>query len=326
MLWATVNAVTVFSNIHRSWTIRSRPSTKSRWSRPKRMCRMPCTMYAPATSTQACEATISIHGCDGRAMVVQLRPSSSSTCTNTSVIVAWSPTNSMRLPASPFGPASTRRRSTRESASSRTVGSFRFRTSSGIFSTTGRRIPPKTGVRHSTSYQPGAVSVISRYAGRISCAHTTLPNDVSRTQRRRVDFIPSRNRSLRGDARELSGVRRWQGREVRHVHVLRQDDLVAGSHGLERPLTDLRALVFSPSRLDVRLHFLECRDARGRDRIDPHQMPAVAGLDRSGPRPGRRLEERVGERGAECLGHVVERPIGVVVLEHEGIGERPRSR
>ncbi len=39
--WATVNAVIVFTSIHRFWTMRSSPKTKSRWSRPKAMWRMP---------------------------------------------------------------------------------------------------------------------------------------------------------------------------------------------------------------------------------------------------------------------------------------------
>ncbi len=42
MLCATVNAVTVLTSIQRSLTIRSRPSTKSRWSAPKAMWRIPC--------------------------------------------------------------------------------------------------------------------------------------------------------------------------------------------------------------------------------------------------------------------------------------------
>ena len=77
--------------------------------------------------SQVCEAAISTHGCDGRTIV---GPAScrraSATRTSTSVIVNCSPTNSMRLPASPFGPASIQRRSTSESASSWTMGSFRF--------------------------------------------------------------------------------------------------------------------------------------------------------------------------------------------------------
>ena len=44
MLCATVKAVTVFSSIQRSFTISNSPSTKSMWSAPSRMCRMPCTM------------------------------------------------------------------------------------------------------------------------------------------------------------------------------------------------------------------------------------------------------------------------------------------
>lgn len=38
MLCATVNAVTVFSSIHRSFTISSNPSRNSRWSAPKEKC------------------------------------------------------------------------------------------------------------------------------------------------------------------------------------------------------------------------------------------------------------------------------------------------
>ena len=95
-------------------------------------------------------------------MAVHFLPSSISARTNTSVIVNWSPTSSMRLPASPSGPASIERRSTSESASSWTMGSFRFLTSSGSFSETGKRMPARTGVRHSTLNWPGAVSLISR--------------------------------------------------------------------------------------------------------------------------------------------------------------------
>ena len=68
----------------------------------------------------------------------------------------------MRLPARPFGPASIQRRSTSESGSSCTLGSLRFRTPSGSFSTTGRRMPASTGVRQSTLNWPGAVSLSSR--------------------------------------------------------------------------------------------------------------------------------------------------------------------
>jgi hypothetical protein len=56
----------------------------------------------------------------------------------------------MRLLVSPL-PVSINRRSTRESGNSRNTGSVTFRTSSGNFSTTGRRIPASNGVRHSTS-------------------------------------------------------------------------------------------------------------------------------------------------------------------------------
>ena len=41
MLWARVKDVIVFTNIQRSDTISSRPSTKSRWSTPSRMCWTP---------------------------------------------------------------------------------------------------------------------------------------------------------------------------------------------------------------------------------------------------------------------------------------------
>ena len=43
-------------------------------------------------------------------------------------------------------------------------------TSPGIVRATGRRIPARTGVRHSTLNWFGDVSLISRYAGRASCA------------------------------------------------------------------------------------------------------------------------------------------------------------
>ena len=56
-----------------------------------------------------------------------------------------------RLPASPSSPASSTRRSSNESVSSCTVGSATSRTPSGSFSTTGRRMPERTGVRQSTA-------------------------------------------------------------------------------------------------------------------------------------------------------------------------------
>ena len=98
-----------------------------------------------------CAAAISTHDCDGRTIVVHLRPSASSIRTSTSVIVPCSPTKSIRFPERPPGPASIVRRSSSESESSWTVGSFTLTTPSGIFSMTGRRIPERTGVRHRMS-------------------------------------------------------------------------------------------------------------------------------------------------------------------------------
>ncbi len=66
-------------------------------------------------------------------------------------MVACRPGNSMRLPESPPGPASIRRRSRSESVSSCTDGSFTLTTPSGIFSAIGSRMPDSTGVRQRTS-------------------------------------------------------------------------------------------------------------------------------------------------------------------------------
>ena len=95
-------------------------------------------------------------------MTDHARPSSSFTRTSTSVMVACSPTNSMRCPARPCGPAEIQRRSRSESLSSCTSGSLRFLTPAGSRSAIGRRMPASTGVRHRSAYCMGASSVISR--------------------------------------------------------------------------------------------------------------------------------------------------------------------
>src|SRR5438876_236033 len=289
------------------------------------MCWMPWTTYAPATASALCEGAISTHGCEGRTSVVNSRPSAISTRTSTSVIVPWSPGNSTRRPASPRAPKAIERRSRSESVRSCTVGAVRSRAPSGSFRTTGRRMPDSTGVRHRRSQRPGSVSLISRKAGRTSCAHAPGTNDASRTNTNIAGFMQSR-RSLRGDARQGTAVHRWQCREVHFAQVLRKNDLVASSHRVVRPLSDRGALVFDPSRLDVRLDLFEGRYARRRCRVDPHEMPAVTGLDRPCPGAGRHLEQRPGEGRPERLGHVVERAIAVVVLEHERISGRRRLR
>ena len=109
-------------------------------------------------------------GATGWTIAAHFRPSSISIRTNTSVMVSCKPGNSMRLPARAFGPPAIHRRSTNESASSWTSGSRTFLTLSGSLSMTGRRMPASTGVRHSTLNSPGAISLVSRYAGRASCA------------------------------------------------------------------------------------------------------------------------------------------------------------
>ena len=45
MLWARVKEVMVLRSIRQSATISKRPSTKSRWSIPNRMCSMPRRRY-----------------------------------------------------------------------------------------------------------------------------------------------------------------------------------------------------------------------------------------------------------------------------------------
>ncbi len=52
-------------------------------------------------------------------------------------------------------------------------------------STSGNRAPANTGVRHSTAYWPGAVSLISRYAGRDSWAIAAGNSGDEDEQRRR---------------------------------------------------------------------------------------------------------------------------------------------
>ena len=123
---------------------------------------MPCARNTLIVASVPRGAAISIQGRDGRTSSVERVPSSRSTRTSTSVIVSWSPGNSMRLPARPAGPASTERRSSSESGSSWTLGSSTLRTPSGSFSATGRRMPASTGVRQSTLNWPGAVSLSSR--------------------------------------------------------------------------------------------------------------------------------------------------------------------
>ena len=44
-------------------TMRISPSTKRRWSKPNRMCSMPCDRYAPATASGPCDVAMSTHGC-----------------------------------------------------------------------------------------------------------------------------------------------------------------------------------------------------------------------------------------------------------------------
>ena len=75
---------------------------------------MPSTTEAPAISQRDCDAAISTQDWAGLRMVCNVRPSSHLTRTKTSVMVNCSPTISMHRPASPLGPASIHRRSTRE--------------------------------------------------------------------------------------------------------------------------------------------------------------------------------------------------------------------
>ena len=264
---------------------------------------MPCTTYVSATSHHDCAAAISTHGCEPRAIAVQVRPSSICTRTSTSVIVSCRPANSMRLPASPSGPASSQRRSTSESASSWTSGGLTFRTSSGSCSAIGRRMPASTGVRHRRSNCPGAVSFSSRYAGRDSCACAAeATSSASNTAKSRLTAAAPRWRrlgttALRAAARARSALGWRRGQEHR---VLRAHRLV---RVLARPLL----LLAEPRRLHVGLDLLERGHAPGNDGVDEDQVPAVAGLDRPLPRARRELLDRHRERRPELLRQLARR-------------------
>ena len=121
------------------------------------------------------------------------------------MIVACRPGNSIRLPERPFGPASIDRRSTSESVSSSTVGPRTVRTSSGTRRAIGRRMPERTGVRHRRSYRPGAVSRISRYAGRASWAPATDAVRAARERMRRGTLGPSPAHARQGVAQRGVG-------------------------------------------------------------------------------------------------------------------------
>ncbi|MNO85074.1 hypothetical protein D3C76_764340 [compost metagenome] len=152
----------VFTSIQPLSTSSKRPKTNSRWSKPPRMWWMPWTRNAPATENAPGVAVISIQGCAGWTRVVVRLPSRCETRTSTSVMLACRPMNSIRCPTNPAGPASMTRRSISESFSLLSTGSTTVCTPSANRSATGNRMPESTGVRHSTSKRPVAVSLSSR--------------------------------------------------------------------------------------------------------------------------------------------------------------------
>ena len=106
-------------------------------------------------------------------MVVHFRPSSISTRTSTSVMVACSPGNSIRFPGQPVRPGIDPVALDERIRQLLHRGLSHVFTPSGSCRAIGSRIPDSTGVRHKNVYWPGAVSFISRYAGRASCADAT---------------------------------------------------------------------------------------------------------------------------------------------------------
>src|SRR5262245_52652693 len=81
-------------------------------------------------------------------------------------------------------------------------------------------------------------------------------------------------------------------------------------------------LLTGPRGPHIRLHLLEGRYAAGNHGVDIDEVPAEAGLDRSLPRTGGEPLDGLRELRPELLAEVVRRTVAVVVLEHEGIGER----
>ena len=255
-------------------------------------------------------------------MVVHVRPSSIATRTSTSVMVSWSPGNSMRLPASPFGPASIERRSTTESASTCTVGSFRLRTPAGSSERDRQAHPGQDGrppqemriapARSPGSPgRPGATRAPGRPA-RTAPAASGGPARASGAGRAPGYSAPwSRPGPLVGRGRGPGGALRGRG----------QQDGVLRAHRLVGLAPGLRLLIGQPCRLHVRLHLLERRHAAGNERVDEDQVPAEARLDRALPRPGLQPDDGLREPRPEVLRQLLGRAVTVVLLQHGGIAE-----
>ena len=216
-------------------------------------------------------------------------------------MVPCRPGNSMRVPARPPSPASIERRSSSESVSSCTVGSSTLRTPSGSRSATGRRMPDRTGVRHSDVVPAGRRLLdlqrrrdgprARRPPARVPAARASAASgEVARSRRGR----PSGGDGARQRARTSPASSRRPCRQA--------SALWSASHA-----------VFTSGSTSSKV-----RHAAGRQRLDEDEVPAVAGLDRPLPGAGlsaRRAPGRTPDRTPWRAARASDRP--VVVLEHE---------
>ena len=188
-------------------------------------------------------------------------------------MVICRPGNSMRLPERPVRPASIQCRSTTESASSSTLGSRRFFTSSGSLRAIGRRMPASTGVRHKTLNCPGAVSLISRYAGRASCAETLArgKQEKCKTKSYVEPHMPHSGPSPEGAGTSFFGAGAAAGACAASFDGgAGQKDGILGAHLRICLLPSLSLLFGQPCGLHVRLDFFECRNAAGNHGVDKY--------------------------------------------------------
>src|SRR5262249_23936760 len=111
---------------------------------------------------------------------------------------------------------------------------------------------------------------------------------------------------------QLAQVNRFDGRD---------NDRVARTHRVEGFAFDLALLLIERRRFHVGLDFLVRGHPARLDVVDESEMPAVIRLYGSLPGTGLELEQSLRERRAELLGNLFGRSFGVVVLEHEGVGD-----
>ena len=100
-----------------------------------------------------------------------------------------------------------------------------------------------------------------------------------------------------------------------------QEHGVLGAHVLVRLCPGQGLLLSQPGCLHVLLDLLECRHAPGNYGIDKDEVPAEAGFYRPLPGTGREFLDGLRELRPEFLAEELRRPVAIVVLEHEGVGE-----